>query len=38
MLLQLDIPKTDKTKAGYWSCKPRYAKLLGLKSSFSGFW
>jgi len=31
--------KTDKTKAGYWSCRlPRYAKLLGLKSSFSGFW
>ena len=32
-------PKTDKTKASYWSCRlPRYAKLLGLKSSFSGFW
>ena len=31
--------KTDKTKAGYWSCRlPRYAKLLGLKSSFTGFW
>ena len=31
--------KTDKTKAGYWSCRlPRYAKLLGLKSNFSGFW
>jgi hypothetical protein len=31
--------KTDKTKASYWSCRlPRYAKLLGLKSSFSGFW
>jgi len=31
--------KNDKTKAGYWSCRlPRYAKLLGLKSSFSGFW
>jgi len=30
--------KTDKTKALYWSCRlPRYAKLLGLKSSFSGF-
>ena len=27
--------KKDKTKAGYWSCRlPRYAKLLGLKSSF----
>ena len=31
--------KTDKTKASYWSCRlPRYTKLLGLKSSFSGFW
>ena len=31
--------KKDKTKASYWSCHlPRYAKLLGLKSSFSGFW
>ena len=31
--------KKDKTKAGYWSCAlPRYAKLLGLKSNFSGFW
>ena len=31
--------KTDKTKASYWSCRlPRYASLLGLKSSFSGFW
>jgi hypothetical protein len=31
--------KTDRTKASYWSCRlPRYAKLLGLKSSFSGFW
>ena len=31
--------KKDKTKPGYWSCRlPRYAKLLGLKSSFSGFW
>jgi hypothetical protein len=35
-----DCPnKTDKTKASYWSCRlPRYAKLLGLKSNFSGFW
>ena len=35
-----DCPnKNDKTKASYWSCRlPRYAKLLGLKSSFSGFW
>ena len=31
--------KNDKTKASYWSCRlPRYAKLLGLKSSFTGFW
>jgi len=31
--------KTDKTKASYWSCRlPRYAKLLGLKSNFSGYW
>lgn len=29
----------DKTKASYWSCRlPRYAKLLGLKSNFSGYW
>jgi hypothetical protein len=28
-----------KTSARYWSCRlPRFAKLLGLKSSFSGFW
>jgi len=31
--------KNDKTKPGYWSCRlPRYARLLGLKSNFSGFW
>ena len=31
--------RNDKTKASYWSCRlPSYAKLLGLKSSFSGFW
>jgi hypothetical protein len=31
--------KKDKTKASYWSCRlPRYAKLLGLKTTFSGFW
>ena len=31
--------KKDRTKASYWSCRlPRYAKLLGLKSNFSGFW
>ena len=28
-----------KTSARYWSCRlPRFSKLLGLKSSFSGFW
>ena len=28
-----------KTSARYWSCRlPRYAKLLGLKNNFSGFW
>jgi hypothetical protein len=31
--------KKDKTKAGYWACRlPRYAKLLGFKTTFSGFW
>lgn len=31
--------KKDKTKPSYWSCRlPRFAKLLGLKGSFSGFW
>jgi hypothetical protein len=31
--------KTDRTKPGYWSCRlPRYAKLIGLKSTFSGYW
>lgn len=31
--------KNDRTKASYWSCRlPRYAKLLGLKSNFTGFW
>jgi hypothetical protein len=35
-----DCPnKKDKTKASYWSCHlPRYAKALGLKSNFTGFW
>jgi hypothetical protein len=29
----------DKTTPKYWSCRlPRYAKLIGLKSNFSGFW
>jgi hypothetical protein len=31
--------KKDKTTPGYWSCNlPRYAKSLGLKGSFSGYW
>lgn len=31
--------KTNKLQAGYWSCRlPRYAKALGLTSTFSGFW
>jgi len=31
--------KKDKTKASYWLCRlPRYSRLLGLKSNFSGFW
>jgi hypothetical protein len=31
--------KKDKTTPGYWSCRlPRYAKLLGLKGNFSGYW
>jgi len=31
--------KKDKTTAGYWSCNlPKYAKQLGLKSNFSGYW
>ena len=35
-----DCPnKKDRTKASYWSCRlPRYAKLLGFKITFSGFW
>jgi hypothetical protein len=29
----------DRTKAKYWSCRlPRYAKLLGFKTTFSGYW
>ena len=29
----------DRTTARYWSCRlPRYAKLLGFKTTFSGFW
>ena len=31
--------KKDRTKASYWSYRlPRYAKLLGFKTSFSGYW
>jgi hypothetical protein len=31
--------KKDRTKASYWSCRlPRYAKLLGFKTTFGGFW
>lgn len=31
--------KTDKTKAGYWSCRlPYYAKQLGLSSGGNYFW
>ena len=31
--------KKDRTKASYWSCRlPRFAKLLGFKTTFSGYW
>jgi hypothetical protein len=31
--------KKDKAKASYWSCRlPRYAKLLGFKTTFTGYW
>jgi len=31
--------KKDRTKASYWSCRlPRYTKMLGFKSTFSGYW
>lgn len=31
--------KKDRITPGYWSCNlPRYAKVLGLKSNFSGYW
>ena len=35
-----NCPKAnDRTTARYWSCHlPRYAKLLGFKTTFSGFW
>jgi len=29
----------DRTTARYWSCRlPRYANLLGFKTTFSGYW
>lgn len=29
----------DRTTARYWSCRlPRYARLLGFKTTFSGYW
>jgi hypothetical protein len=35
-----NCPKAnDRTTARYWSCRlPRYAKLLGFKTTFSGYW
>jgi len=31
--------KKDKTKASYWSCRlPRYAKALGINTTFTGYW
>jgi len=31
--------KTDKTSAGYWSCRlPRYAKALGLGNNMNTYW
>ena len=31
--------KKDRTKAGYWACNiGKYAKSLGFKNSFSGYW
>jgi hypothetical protein len=31
--------KKDRTKASYWSCNlPRYAKALGINTTFTGFW
>jgi hypothetical protein len=37
---RMNCPKaTDRTTARYWSCRlPRYAKLLGFKTTFSGYW
>jgi len=35
-----DCPnKKDRTKASYWSCRlPRMAKLLGFKTTYTGYW
>jgi len=31
--------KKDKSKPGYWSCRlTRYAKSLGMKKNYSGYW
>ena len=31
--------KKDKTKAGYWACRiTRYARQLGMKQNYSGYW
>jgi len=31
--------KKDRTKASYWSCNlPKYAKALGINTTFTGFW
>lgn len=31
--------KKDKTKPGYWSCRlTRYAKQLGMKKNYPGYW
>jgi hypothetical protein len=31
--------KTNKLRPSYWSCRlPRYAKRLGLSTTFSGYW
>ena len=37
---RMNCPKAnDRTTARYWSCRlPRYAKLLGFKTTFSGYW
>ena len=31
--------KKDRTKASYWSCNlPKYAKALGINTTFTGYW